>query len=75
MKASSIQKLLAHNRQYITGLHEYINYQRMFKTEADEGGDLEQEYYYHNELKASRKELAKLVVIQKELKTLLKEVK
>lgn len=75
MKVANIQKMLATNRKYITGLHESIVNLKTFKAGADLRGDVQREFDCHNDLKKYRKELAKLVDIQKDLKALLKEAK
>ena len=72
MKSATIQKLLQEGRDTITFMHIMVNEHRQLKREADESGDLETEYRAHNLLKYYRKQIAQRVVIQKELKKLLK---
>lgn len=75
MKATNIQRVLGRQRAYITDLHEAVAEMRACKRSADENGDLEAEYYFHNELAKYKKELRAVVADQKALKILMKEVK
>ena len=67
-----IMKQLAINKGIITYLHEHIEALRFFKRQADERGNLEDEYNYHNALTKSRKDLKGYVQIQKTLKALMR---
>jgi hypothetical protein len=75
MKFTNIQRLLQRQRYYITELHEAIAEMQACKRSADENGELEAEYYFHNQLAKYRKELKRVVEDQRALKALMKEVK
>lgn len=75
MNFTNIQRLLQRNRYYITELHEAVAEMRACKRAADENGEQEAEYYFHNQLAKYRKELTRVVEDQRALKALLKELK
>ena len=66
--ASTVQSMISKTRYEISYVESVIKDLREWKKEADEKGDLEDEYILHNNLQNRRKELAKLVSYQKYLK-------
>lgn len=67
-----VQRILNRNKETIQELEAHIEYFRYKKSDADEKGYLQDEYYYHEMLKAYRAELAKYVKEQRYLKALVK---
>lgn len=66
------QRILARNKSVVQDLENHIEYFRIRKHEADEDGRLEDEYCYHDLLKAYKAELVKYVKEQRYLKQLAK---
>jgi hypothetical protein len=59
------------NKKVITAYHEHITYWKQVKRDADQIGEIGTEYQAHEELKYLKKELAKMVIQQKQLKAIL----
>jgi queuine/archaeosine tRNA-ribosyltransferase len=66
--ASTIQSMISKTREEISFTERLIQDFKNWKKEADEEGDLEEEYDCHAYLQKYRKQLAKLVSYQKYLK-------
>lgn len=65
-------RVLMRNKNYITHLHKLLKAYKQSKREADEQGLLQDEYNFHEGVKAIKKEIAGYVLEQKLLKSLSK---
>lgn len=70
--SSLLMKILSRNKPYITHLHKLLKAYKQSKREADEQGLLQDEYNFHEGVKAIKKEIAGYVLEQKALKALLR---
>lgn len=70
MNKSMLQRILHRNKILITAMLEAQASLKSLKHYADENGLLETEYQAHNQLKAIRAEVAKLVDEQKAIKSI-----
>lgn len=74
-KLAILQRQLSRNADTIQSIETHIEYFRLRKAESDVEGFLQDEYYYHDTLKAFRSELARYVVEQRYVKGEIKKLK
>ncbi len=75
MNATAVfQRVLKRNRERITYLHSALEHYKTSKRLADEQGYINEEYLFHNQVQAIKKELRKMVVEQKTLKEMIQAI-